>query len=99
MSGAGETTGRERDAEPYSDRAGSCFAAAVLALAVLAFVAPWAALVVAGYAYATPIRRHGRLLLAVWIIGGAITAYFIFLAVGVLLPSTVIDVGPVHRVH
>jgi hypothetical protein len=85
--------------ETRSDRAAIYFTFALVAFVPVAIYAPWAALIVTGYAYATPIRRHRRLLVAVWVIGGLITAYFLFIVIGLLFPSTSLHVGPVHQVN
>jgi hypothetical protein len=81
-----------------SDHADLYFVLALIAFIPLGIFVPWAALVVAGYAYATPIRRHRRMLIAIWVIGALITAYFLLIAVGLLFPSSTLQVGPVHHV-
>jgi hypothetical protein len=84
--------------QTQSDHAGLYFLLALVAFVPIGIFVPWAAVVVAGYAYATPIRRHRRLLIATWVIAGLITAYFLVILVGLLFPTTTLHVGPVHHV-
>jgi hypothetical protein len=83
---------------PFS-RAGIYFAFALVAFVLLAMYASWAALIVVGYAYVTPIRHNRRMLIAVWVIGSVITAWFLIMAIGLIFPITTLDVGPVHQVN
>jgi uncharacterized membrane protein YjgN (DUF898 family) len=82
-----------------SGGAGIYFVFALITFVVLAIYAPWAALVVVGYAYASPIRNNRRFLIFVWVIGIVLTLWFLIVAIGLLFPSSTLDVGPVHQVN
>ena len=84
------------DTQP--DRAELYFVLALVAFIPLAVLLPWAALVVPGFAYATPLRRHKRLMIALWVVGGLISAFLLLFLLGPLIATSTIHDGVVHQV-
>jgi hypothetical protein len=85
--------------ETQTDRAAVYFVVALLAFVPVALLLPWVSLAVPGFAYATPIRRHTRMMITLWIVGGLISAFVILFVLGPLIATSTIHDGGVHKVN
>jgi cytochrome bd-type quinol oxidase subunit 2 len=85
--------------EAQADHAEVYFVVGLVAFIPITLLLPWVALAVPGFAYATPVRRHRRMLIALWVVGGVISALLVIFLLGSLLGTSSIHDGPSHRVN